>query len=191
MLNLIPEFILEFLREPSWQLLGNIAGLGSLAITLWTIPKKQLVCRLEKVPQKNNTFIATIHNSGNTPIKREDYQSPIGLSIDTAKVSTYEVRTQKYASYIVFRGNQIRIQPVLFNRNDTLEIEFTTENDINLRDIKCDAHIAKMNNGVKVFYSDKNEEEWETKQKIRKILITLALICEVIAIGLILWMISR
>ena len=48
-----------------------------------------------------------------------------------------------------------------------------------------------MNNGVKVFYSDKNEEEWETKQKIRKILITLALICEVIAIGLILWMISR
>ncbi len=186
MLNLIPEFILEFLREPSWEF---VIGIASLVITVWMIPRKQLVCRLEKVPQTDNTFIATIHNTGNTPIKKEDYQSPIRLSTDTAKVSTYEVITTKYSPYIFCRDNQIRIERVLFNPNDTLEIKFTTEKYINLRDIKCDAHIARMNNGVKVLFSEKNEEEWEKKQKIRKILITLALICELIAIGLILWVI--
>ena len=195
MQNFIPKIVFEVLREPSWEFFFGIAG---LLTTLWFIPRKQLVCSIEKVPHKDSTFIATIYNSGNTTIKTNDYERgkrgkciTILINRPDIEFTIQKIGPDKMQAEVQSQNNEITIQPLLFNRNDSLNIEFTLDSPININEIECHARIAGMKNDIKVFYSEQNEDNWDKKEKIKKLLIMLALICEFTAIGLIIWVMLK
>jgi len=148
----------EFQIDPLWQLIVTIMipTLGVLipiiiyfwqrqikevsyvySVTPLLRHEKEVIGRLQiffenKPVEKVSLVLVKIINSGNAPIKAEDYEREITLSFgEKAQVLTCSVEETEPKDLripTVIEGNKVRLEKVLFNRRDWAKLKILVNN---------------------------------------------------------------
>lgn len=144
----------EIIRDPLWQFVGVTLTVVSLVIVFLQIKRKELSYNIiintpllsvnesikdkitilyEDVIVENLQFIILrICNTGNTSIKKTDYERPLSFSFGQNSsifpVVVADVKPENLRISYKKEGHKIIIDPVLLNKKDEFSIKFFVKN---------------------------------------------------------------
>lgn len=105
----------------------------------------QLNYKGKEIPNGTQTTIAIV-NSGEIPVKREDFDTPIQIEIDGGKIlSSQVIKTYpgNLETSINYNDSRITLQPLLLNPRDFILLSLLTDNKIEVS--RVHARIAGIN----------------------------------------------
>jgi hypothetical protein len=146
---------MDVLRDGIWQFVGVLLAVAAILVSLWGLlrqrNRKILVYNIEftsvlsvhselkddlriiyRDRPVESAFIATItiRNVGDIPITRVDFDEPVSIALDgpgdVVRVDTSGSTMSVLAT--ICGGNSIRLNPVLFNKNDKVTMKIVGVN---------------------------------------------------------------
>jgi len=156
----------DIMHDPIWQVLGVFLAIAAIAIAMALRHRKSLVYIIDSVvpllvgvksvQSKLRIFygnkriklpyvlIIRIFNSGNQPVKPDDYVDPITISFtERTKIISAEIlreHPQNLSMKLNFDTKDIKLAPVLLNPKDSFTLKLIVDDFDN--DIEIKARIA-------------------------------------------------